>query len=210
MDIKLISLTVIALALSSSANAQLIERLGGLAYYDDVANLTWISDANYAQTSGDHATGIMNWNEANTWANNLTVGDVSGWRLATAESNCVFFGCTNGELGNMFYNVLGGVDTDNGGFNTNFDLFSNTQLGYIWSATEFGTSDALAFDFFDGFAGSQINTPKLGGADAYAWAVYSGDVSAVPVPAAIWLFGSGLIGLAGLAMRKKSIKTNQH
>lgn len=28
-------------------------------------------------------------------------------------------------------------------------------------------------------------------------------VSAVPVPAAVWLFGSGLIGLAGIARRKK-------
>lgn len=30
------------------------------------------------------------------------------------------------------------------------------------------------------------------------------QVSAVPVPAAVWLFGSGLIGLAGLARRKKA------
>ena len=33
--------------------------------------------------------------------------------------------------------------------------------------------------------------------------VYGADPSAVPVPAAVWLFGSGLIGLAGLARRKK-------
>ncbi|MCP4042838.1 MAG: VPLPA-CTERM sorting domain-containing protein, partial [Gammaproteobacteria bacterium] len=31
----------------------------------------------------------------------------------------------------------------------------------------------------------------------------SGDVSAVPVPAAVWLFGSGLIGLLGVARRKR-------
>ena len=30
------------------------------------------------------------------------------------------------------------------------------------------------------------------------------EVSAVPVPAAVWLFGSGLIGLVGVARRKKS------
>lgn len=30
------------------------------------------------------------------------------------------------------------------------------------------------------------------------------DVSAVPVPAAAWLFGSGLIGLVGMARRKKT------
>ena len=30
------------------------------------------------------------------------------------------------------------------------------------------------------------------------------EVSAVPVPAAVWLFGSGLLGLVGVARRKKS------
>ena len=34
--------------------------------------------------------------------------------------------------------------------------------------------------------------------------IYMGDVSAVPVPAAVWLFGSGLIGLIGFAKRKKA------
>jgi len=32
--------------------------------------------------------------------------------------------------------------------------------------------------------------------------IFSGSVSAVPVPAAVWLFGSGLIGLIGVAKRK--------
>ena len=31
-----------------------------------------------------------------------------------------------------------------------------------------------------------------------------GQVNAVPVPAAVWLFGSGLVGLIGIARRKKS------
>jgi len=33
---------------------------------------------------------------------------------------------------------------------------------------------------------------------------YLVSASAVPVPAAVWLFGSGLIGLIGVARRKKS------
>lgn len=33
---------------------------------------------------------------------------------------------------------------------------------------------------------------------------YSMTITAVPVPAAVWLFGSGLIGLIGVARRKKS------
>ena len=30
------------------------------------------------------------------------------------------------------------------------------------------------------------------------------DLTTVPVPASVWLFGSGIIGLAGLARQKKS------
>ena len=33
----------------------------------------------------------------------------------------------------------------------------------------------------------------------------TGTISAVPVPAAVWLFGSGLIGLMGFACRRKAI-----
>jgi hypothetical protein len=31
-----------------------------------------------------------------------------------------------------------------------------------------------------------------------------GAVSAVPVPAAVWLFASGLLGLVGIARRRKT------
>jgi hypothetical protein len=46
------ALTVMTLMATSGAEAALVERLGGKAIYDDVANLTWLQDANYAQTSG--------------------------------------------------------------------------------------------------------------------------------------------------------------
>jgi hypothetical protein len=52
--------------------------------------------------------------------------------------------------------------------------------------------------------GGQDNDNK--GLFYYAWAVQSGDVAvlATPVPAAVWLFGSGLLGLIGMARRKKA------
>jgi hypothetical protein len=34
--------------------------------------------------------------------------------------------------------------------------------------------------------------------------VWSVDIQAIPVPAAVWLFGSGLLGLVGVARRKKA------
>jgi hypothetical protein len=37
----------------------------------------------------------------------------------------------------------------------------------------------------------------------YAMAVHPGDVSAVPVPGAVWLLGSGLLGLIGIRKKMK-------
>ena len=81
--------------------------------------------------------------------------------------------------------------------------FSNVQVngfGY-WSATENSINSAWSFLISDnGYQDTFNKTNSLN-----AWAVYSGDVSAisaVPVPGAVWLFGSGLIGLIGIARRK--------
>ncbi len=49
---------------------------------------------------------------------------------------------------------------------------------------------------------SQIKGGPFGGVTGY-WHI-EGKVSPVPVPAALWLFGSGLLGLAAAARRKKN------
>jgi len=56
--------TLLALALLASAatsvtaQASLVDRGNGLLY-DNVLNVTWLQDANYAKTSGYSATGVM-------------------------------------------------------------------------------------------------------------------------------------------------------
>ena len=225
---SLMGATCTCLAVASfSADAALISRLGGLAYYDDVANLTWLADANYAQTSGHDADGFMNWNEATTWVSTLNVLGVTGWRLPNTidvdndgeTSPNIYQGIdagwnitTQSELSNMFYNVLGNTGWyDTSGVDlgchvgpdfclTNFGPFSSLQPNAYWSATEYSPDTSSAWYFtMDG--GLQGGISKVNG--YYAWAVQSGDVSAVPVPAAVWLFGSGLMGLIGVARRKK-------
>lgn len=83
--------------------------------------------------------------------------------------------------------------------------FSTIQSNY-WSSTEIHVpqpNSAWSFNFGGGFQGFSHQSLSLS-----AWAVHSGDVGvaipSVPVPAAVWLFGSGLLGLIGIAKRKKA------
>jgi hypothetical protein len=181
------------------------------AYYDTDADLTWLADANYAMTSGYDADGLMNWADANGWAASLNVGGVDGWRLASSlnadgSDPCYGYNCTGIEMGNLFYNVLGGSAGNDiaSVHNANYGLFINVQ-SYYWTATEYlpGTdtpdnTEVLCFLMSDG---DPCTTSKEGGIWA-AWAVHSGDVSAVPAPTEALLIGSGLIGMIGVARRK--------
>lgn len=200
MTIKLMTLAATTFVLSTSVNAALIERLGGLAYYDDVADLTWLADANYAQTSGYRVDGRMGWADANAWVDSLIVDGADGWRLANSDT-CTLYDCADSEMGNLFYNVLGNTRFTHYSSAINTGPFENVQPWYYWSATEYesDTSRAYAFNMLDGFQYNYAN-----GNGFNAWAVQSGDVSAVPVPAAAWLFGSGLVGLVGFARRKRA------
>lgn len=56
-----------------------------LFLYDTTLDITWLRDANYAETSGYDSNGNMYWSSANTWANTLKVGNFSGWRLPTLK-----------------------------------------------------------------------------------------------------------------------------
>lgn len=171
---------------SISAGAALVSRLGGLAYYDTDANLTWLADANYAHTSGYHNDGFMGWAEANTWATSLEVAGVTDWRLptTTAELNagCLGFNCSDSEMGNLFYNVLGNT----AGYLSNSGPFSNFTRDVYWSATEHPLDPnnfAWRFNMFSN--GYQGNLNKVFG--GYALAVHSGDISTVQVPVAVLL-----------------------
>ncbi len=246
--LSVLSAGLLTLGMAGSADAALVGRLpattGGTdyqAYYDTVANLTWLADANYAATSGYatanagglgynriNANGRMGWQAANAWAAQLTVSGVSGWRLPdtidVGNDGATFTNfyqgvdyayniTTHSELSNMFFNVLGNKSYyDTSGAQTgctfpdycltNTGLFSNLQSSDYWSATEYAPDNITSAWFFSMSSGSQIRNVK--NKMFYGWAVQSGDVSAVPVPAAAWLFGSGLLGLIGVARRKST------
>jgi hypothetical protein len=66
-----------------------------------------------------------------------------------------------------------------------------------WSSENAGKDKASAFNIYDGKGSNYDMDEKF-----YAWAVRSGDVATVPLPGAVWLFGSALVGLIGLKRRK--------
>lgn len=213
------ALFVVVLGVSSVSNAALVSRLGGLAVYDTDINITWLADANLAATNTFSVSGItsgyMTWGTAQSWIGAMNANNYLGyhdWRLPTTlqpDATCGFqiggdsFGanCTGSEMGHLFYNELGGgagqpINTTH---NANFSLFQNIQLFPYWSGTEYASNTLNAWYFIMN-NGNQTADSKLN--NSYAWAVRTGDVAAVPVPAAAWLFGSGLLGLIGVARRK--------
>lgn len=118
---------------SPQVQAALLDRGGGLIF-DDILNVTWLQDANYASTqyanssgtSGDY-NGLMDWSRSNAWATNLTYFDtvrnveLRGWRLPTttdlglsgcdygyADTDCGYNVAANSaELAHLFLVDLG-------------------------------------------------------------------------------------------------------
>ena len=90
----------------------------------------------------------------------------------------------------------------------NFDPFSLINGTSIFGAATNITNSAGSGPLSINLGGATGNALLFGGKldvgvyDNDRFKIASLDVTVVPVPAAIWLFGSGLIGLAGLVGRK--------
>jgi len=182
-----INACLVAMAITTTAHAELHSRLGGAAAYDDVLDITWLTDA---ALSGSNA-----WTDQLAWVDSLNSAKHLGfndWRLAsmsvaaglptgTAVSvvDCSTIWpplCQDNELGYMFYHNLGGSSGN--------DLTGNRTVGgvtltniqpFYWSATESGITNAWMYHFDIGFG---VWSPKNG--NRYAWAVRPGDVGAGP------------------------------
>jgi hypothetical protein len=139
------------------------------------------------------------------YAPTTTDGKDGGWR----ESS----GTPVSELGHMNYVTLGNLGycdpahpwvgsscTIQSGFDglSNTGPFINLTSAAYWSGSELDSSLAWRFNFGFGLQRDILKSIEYDG-----WAVRSGDVSAVPLPASVWLFGSALLGLVA-AKRKKA------
>jgi hypothetical protein len=164
----------------------------------------------YNLTASDFKTGTgeMNWWGAQAWVNYLNEVNYKGfsdWRLpapnlAHGNNN----GSTNdgngSELGNLFWNELwNGNGTRN---NTNWNLFTNITENRYWSSTEYAPDPRQAW-YYNTFYIYQSYDWKSSQSFYDGWAVRSGNVAPVPIPACFWLFGSALCGL-GIFRRSRA------
>jgi hypothetical protein len=216
-------------ALSGTAQATLLDRGKGLIY-DDALNITWLQDWNYAKTSGYDADGRMSWEAAVTWADQLTYGGFSDWRLPTivdtGTPGCDFSsngtdcgynvqtasnGTVYSEMAHVYYATLGNkaycapgigyCSTSQAGFGfINTGLFAAEADSY-WSGTEASGLAAWYFDAGNGSQGVEFKSYEF-----RAVAVRSGDVlavSAVPEPETYALMLAGLAVLTAVAKQRR-------
>ena len=104
-------------------------------------------------------------------------------------------------IGDFFTLTVTGLDAaDNVTGSVNISLARDINLVDMWiwnDLMQLGVVSALEFSLSSSDVGVYgMNTPAYFAMDNLT------AVSAVPVPAAVWLFGSGLLGLVGIARRK--------
>jgi hypothetical protein len=203
--------TVLDITWAANAN------INGRVLWED--QLAWAADLTLGGVSGWRLPTVTPV-DGNTFDTAFSNNGTTDWGYAPTTTDGTDGGWRNfsntpvSEMGHMFYVTLG-----NRGFCTPDDAdpsfcieqpdhglsntgpFSDIQPIFYWSISEFDSSKAWTFGFS---TGGQDNDGKNN--SGFAWAVRTGDVPAtvVPVPAAIWLFGSGLLGLIGIARRKKA------
>lgn len=83
MKISTSLLLALSLAICSPVSQAALHDRGNGLLYDDVLNVTWLQDANYAKTSGYDSDGLMTWDQANGWADQLIYQGFDDWRLPT-------------------------------------------------------------------------------------------------------------------------------
>lgn len=141
-------------------------------------------------------------------------GQFDGWRYATNSEVVILWSNFGIDLSSNSVTSIGGMDPNvatatlylgnllpeyssqypNGVLGLTADTFKVTSQYRMGAQTNLNTNRTEYF-VADAYAKDQ-NTPSI------TTGSYLVQVNAVPIPAAIWLFGSGLIGLIGVAKRK--------
>ena len=189
------------LLVSASANAALVSRAGGQAYYDNDLNVTWLANANLAAGSiyddgGSTTDGRMTWASATAWIASLNTANylgISSWQLPEANASCTGYFCSSADMYHLFASE--GIN------DAAPSPLSNVGGGTYWSDDAFSSAGfAHVFNLDNVFGGQQSQFAKNTSTFAWVLAMAPGD-ALIPVPAAVWLFG-GTLGALGMMRRR--------
>ena len=142
---------------------------------------------------------------AGMWAQgNDALGKVSAWPILTfkngAETAAGFY--TYDYINGGWNEARLATSTDFGGWhNLRFDLIQGSGVEYFVDDVSMGLfADDLTFDL----ASVILNTYNFGENEVRDYYFDNFTAQATPIPGAIWLLGSGLVGLVGLRRKSKA------
>jgi len=197
-----------ALVLSSSASAALIDN--DMFTTDTSTGLDWLDlTESHLRTYNDISSKFGAGEEFEGWRY-ATRAEVAGFWSAFGGDENHYNGWST-ENNGLFANVssLWGVPYCNINFCNEGEGTLQALTADFWSASSVWVvsardashiPDSATMDYFSNSSGSfSVATNGVVGTSSALV-----RVSAVPIPATVWLFGSGLIGLIGFARRKKA------
>ena len=149
-----------------------------------------------------------------SYADTLTAvgagGTYDGWSIATAGIADDFYSAIHGipaiDCNGLCGRIGGWAEGDFGSRDNNSDKTLLNNSDGFWYLSDVAQYAGYGHIYSAGIVRDYFKLYRLDKTDDFTtvdYLVYR-DVSPVPVPAAAWLFGSGLIGLIGVARRKKS------